>query len=248
MLAVTVDVAAGRYLPPAQRPAAEAALAGACRRVLAAAAPGSGPQLAAARGMVRCAGEPDLGWLAGWLAGSGVPAGLTVDADLRWAILLRLAVLGAADEARIDAEQARDRSARGVEEATRCRAARPDPAAKERAWRVVTTDRELSNRIVVAAAAGFWCPGHAAVTGPYVARYFDEIGATAGWRSEQMLTEVTRAAYPSCAVEPATVAAAQAALDRAGEPGGDPLHPIVRREIVDGTDDLRRALTARGVR
>ena len=239
MLGVALDTVVDRYLPPAHRPPAAAALAAACRQVLARAEPGSGPQLAAARGLVRCAGDADLPWLDGWLAGTGVPEGLVVDADLRWAILLRRSVLGAAGEDRIAAEQARDRSARGVEEATRCRAARPDPAAKERAWRLVTTDRELSNRIVVAAAEGFWRPEHAALTGSYVPRYFEEIGATARWRSEQMLSAVTRVAYPNYAVEPATLVAAEQQL------AGGILHPIVRRVIVDATDDLRRALAAR---
>jgi aminopeptidase N len=239
MLRVTVDTAIDRYLPPADRPAGYAVVAAACREVLARAEPGGGRQLAAARGLVRCAGPADVEWLAGWLAGAGAPPGLAVDADLRWAVLLRLAVLGAADEARIAAEQRRDRTARGVQEATRCRAACPDPAAKAQAWRLVTTDRELSNRIVVAAANGFWQPGQAALTAPYVSRYFEEIGATAGWRSEQLLAAVTWAAFPSYAVEPATLAAARARLAR------DDLHPIVRREMVDATDDLRRALTAR---
>jgi aminopeptidase N len=242
MLGVALDTVVDRYLPPAHRPAAAAALAAACRQVLDRAEPGSGTQLAAARGLVRCAGDGDLPWLAGWLAGSGVPDGLVVDADLRWAILRRCSVLGTAGEDRIAAEQAWDHSARGVEEATRCRAARPDPAAKDQAWRLVTTDRELSNRIVAAAAEGFWRPEHAALTAPYVPRYFDEIGATARWRSEQMLSAVTREAYPSYAVEPATLAAAERRL------AAGALHPIVRRVIVDATDDLRRALTAREVR
>jgi aminopeptidase N len=241
IVATMLDTVIGRYLPPAARPAACGTLARACRSLLARSEPGSGPQLAAARGLVGCAGNGDVAWLEGWLAGSDVPAGLTVDADLRWAILLRLAVLGAADEARIAAEQRRDRSARGIEEATRCRAALPDPAAKAAAWRLVVADRELSNRIVVAAAEGFWRPEHAALTAPYVPRFFEEIGATAGWRSEQMLAAVTRAAYPGYAVEPATVARAEARLA-----GGD-LHPIARREILDATDDLRRAVAARAV-
>jgi aminopeptidase N len=241
ILATTLDTVIGRYLPAAGRPAGYGALAGACRRLLARSAPGTGPQLAAARGLVGCAGAGDMGWLEDWLANVRVPAGLTVDADLRWAILLRLVVLGAAGEGRIAAEQRRDRSARGVEEATRCRAALPDPAAKAAAWRLVVADRALSNRIVVAAAEGFWRPEHEALTAPYVSRYFEEIGATAGWRSEQMLAAVTRAGYPSYAVDPATVATAEARLSR-----GD-LHPITRRAIVDATDDLRRAVAARAL-
>jgi aminopeptidase N len=238
MLELTVDPAIERYLPPAQRPAAYAAVARACRAVLTRSEPGSGAQLAAARGLVRCAGEPDLGWLAGWLAGAA-PPGLAVDPELRWAVLVRLAVLGVADQARIERELARDPTERGAQAATRCQAARPDPAAKEWAWQLVTTDRDRSNRIVVAAAEGFWHPDQATLTAPYVSRYFDEIAATASWRPGQMLAAVTSAAYPGFAVEPATLAAARRRL------AGEDLHPVVRREIADATDDLRRALAAR---
>jgi aminopeptidase N len=234
----TIDPVIGRYLPPGRRPDASASVAAACRAVLAGAAPGSGAQLAAARGLVRCAGQPDLAWLAGWLSGQA-PDGLAMDPDLRWAIMLRLAALGAAGEDRIAAEQERDRSARGVQEATRCRAARPDPVAKESAWRLVIADREHSNRIVLAAAEGFWQPEQVDLTAPYVCRYFAEIGTPATWRPGQLLASVTAAAYPGMVVEPATLAAAERRLA-----AGD-LHPTVRREIVDATDDLRRALAAR---
>jgi aminopeptidase N len=239
MLRLTTDIVVDRYLPPEERPAAAAVLAGVCRKLLGHAPPGGDRQLAAARGLVTCAGPEDVAWLAEWLEGDGAPDGLVMDPELRWAVLFRLATHGAADHARIDDELARDRSARGVQHATRCWAARPDPAAKRWAWRLVTADREESNRVVVAAADGFWRPEHADVTGPYVSRYFTEIGATAGWRTEQMLAAVTRAAYPAYAVDGSTLAAADAAL------AATDLHPIVRREILDATADLRRAVRIR---
>src|SRR5690606_20460017 len=138
--------------------------------------PASERQLAAARGLVACAGAADVTWLSGWLEGRDVPDGLVVDADLRWAVPYRLAVHGAVDLDRIDAEQRRDPTARGRVAATRCRAALPDDAAKRRAWRIVTADREHSNRVVVATAEGFWQPEQAELTGAYVPRYFAEIG------------------------------------------------------------------------
>jgi aminopeptidase N len=233
--------ATSRYLAPEQRPAAYASLRATCRRVLAGTPPGSGRQLAAARGLVACAGPDDVPWLEAWLAGDRVPDGLALDADLRWAVLCSLAAQGAASEQRIAAEAERDRTDRGVREATRCRAARPDQAAKWRAWHLVTSDRDHSNRVVVAAAEGFWRPEHADLTREYVERYFAEIGATAAWRPEQMVAAVARAAYPGTAVEAATLAAAQSCLS------GDGLHPALRREIVDGTDELTRAIAARRV-
>jgi aminopeptidase N len=230
-----------RYLPAPARSAAREALATACRQVLGQAEPGSGRQLAAARGLVSYSGPDDVAWLAGWLDGTGVPGGLVLDADLRWAAVGRLAVLGEAAAAgeRIEAEAVRDRTARGEQEAARCRAACADPAAKEAAWRLVMTDRSLSNRILVAVAEGFWQPEQAELTAPYVSRYFAEIGATAGWRSQQLLAAVTGTAYPGYAVDAATYHAATARLAR------DDLHPIVRRKLADATDDLRRALAAR---
>jgi aminopeptidase N len=239
MLHLTIQVAVDRFLPPDQRPEAYATLAEVCRKRLADARPGGDQQLAAARGLVASAGPQDAPWLAGWLIGGDVPDGLVVDQELRWAVLLRLATFGEVDEARIDTELADDRSARGAQEATRCRAARPDPAAKRRAWQLVTTDRDQSNRVVQAAADGFWRPEQADLTGEYVPRYFTEIPAGARWRSEQLLVAVTRAAYPVYAVADATVTAAEAAL------ASGSLHPLVCREILDGTDDLRRAIAAR---
>lgn len=239
---VAVDSLVGRYLPPGERPAVLADLAAACRSALARAEPASGWQVAAARALIRCTGPRDAGWLAGWLdggPGSAVPDGLVVDADLRWLALGRLVTLGAAGEERIAAEVGRDRTARGVEEATRCRAALPDPGSKEEAWRLVMTDRSASNRILAAAATGFWQPEQEALTAPYVPRFFAEVGATAGWRSQQLLAVATTAAYPRYSVDATTLDLAAAQLSRPG------LHPIVRRSILDATDELRRAVAAR---
>lgn len=239
---VAVESLAGRYLPPDERPGVLADLAAACRGVLARAEPGGGWQVAAARALIRSAGPGDVEWLDGWLdgdPGSAVPEGLVVDADLRWLALGRLVALGAAGEDRIAAVAARDRTARGVEEATRCRAALPDPDAKERAWRLVMTDRSASNRILTAAAGGFWQPEQAALTAQYVPRYFAEIGATAAWRSQQLLAVATAAAYPRYSVDTGTLKLARAQLSRPD------LHPIVRRFMLDATDELRRAVAAR---
>ena len=82
-----------RYLEPLARDAALLRLAGACATLLAGAPAGGSLQLAAARGLIGA--TVDTGLLAGWLAGRDVPAGLAVDAELRWALLHRLVVLGA---------------------------------------------------------------------------------------------------------------------------------------------------------
>jgi aminopeptidase N len=222
----------GRYLPPGPDDARVAALA---IDVLDHAAAGSGAQIAAARGIAACATDSET--LGGWLDGSA-PKGLSVDTDMRWTVLHRLCVLGAADEALIEAELSRDHSAAGAVQAARCRAALPTPAAKEAAWQLITRDASASNYELYATCEGFWAPEQADLTAPYVRRYFDEIPATTHLRTGWVVGEVARLAYPRYAVDVATVDVAESVL------GGE-LPPGVRRSIADRTDDLHRALAVR---
>ncbi|WDZ84820.1 aminopeptidase N [Micromonospora cathayae] len=226
-----------RYLDPAARAAALTEVAGACGKLLVGASAGGSLQLAAARGLI--AASTDTRLLGGWLAGRDVPDGLAVDADLRWLLLRRLVVLGAAGEAEIAAEATADPSAKGAEEAARCRAARPDPAAKQAAWEVVSHDTELSNRLVEATVAGFWQPEQAELTAPYVERYFADMPAAARRRTAWVADEVAQLAFPRYAVAARTRELAAALLAR------DDLTPGLRRVVTDADDDLRRALTAR---
>ncbi|MET8912263.1 aminopeptidase N [Micromonospora sp. NPDC004551] len=226
-----------RYLDPLARDAALLRIAGACATLLAGAPAGGSLQLAAARGLIDA--TTDTGLLAGWLAGEGVPEGLAVDADLRWALLHRLVVLGAAGEPEIAAEAATDRSATGAERAASCRAALPDPDAKRAAWEIVIHNTELSNRLVEATAEGFWQPEQAELTAGYVERYFADMPAAARLRTPWTADRVAALAFPRFAVAQTTRELAAALLAR------DDLTPGLRRRVVDLDDDLRRALVAR---
>ncbi|MEE6263449.1 aminopeptidase N [Plantactinospora sonchi] len=226
-----------RYLDPDAREAALAGVAAACDRLLTEAKAGDSMQLTAARGLI--ASTRDVGRLTGWLAGGDVPAGLAVDTDLRWTVLRRLAVLGAVGESEIAAEQVADPSATGAERAAECRAARPDRGAKQRAWQVVMADTDLSNRLVLANATGFWQPEQTELTASYVERYFAEIGEAAGRRTQWVADRVAAAGYPRYAVSTRTRELAAALLARPDLPRG------LRRVITDADDDLRRALLAR---
>jgi hypothetical protein len=206
--------------------------------MLNAAGPRSGLALSAARGLIAAAGPGDVDELCDWLE-NGAPAGLEMDAELRWAVFARLAVLGAVDEDGIDAEADRDRTASGAVHAARCRASRPDPALKERAWQSLVGDGDLSNRQLGAAAEGFWHPSQHELTLSYVERYFAEMPEMARWRTPSMIAQIGTASYPRYAVAASTVDAADAVLERSD------LSPVLRRVLVDCTDELRRALAAR---
>jgi aminopeptidase N len=236
VLATAQDLA-DRYLPPADRADGLARLADACANLLATTEPGDPRRIPAARALVR--NTVDVGLLRGWLAGARVPDGVPADDELRWRAVYRLVVVGAAGPVEIDERLSADRSATGEQWATRCRAALPDPAAKEAAWRALIADRTISNRLVQATAEGFWHPEQASVAGAYVERYFADMPEMAVHRGSWVTERAAESAYPRFAIAPATRAAAADLLRRAD------LDPGLRRAVVDSDDELGRALAAR---
>jgi aminopeptidase N len=224
----------GRYLPVEPYRARLAAVLAECLR---SAPAGSSLQLAAARRVVAVTDDVEL--LNGWLAGTGVPEGLAVDADLRWVITLQLARLGAVDDAGIDAELARDASSEGAVHATRCRAALPTAEAKERAWAQITTDADIANYELYAACEGFWHNSQVELTAPYVDRYFAEIAGTEKLRSGWVVAQSATLAFPVYAIDERVAALAAGLVADEDVPAG------IRRAVGDHHDDLLRALAVR---
>ncbi|MET0422966.1 MAG: aminopeptidase N [Actinoplanes sp.] len=226
-----------RYSTPETRPAALDLVAQSADRLLAVSEPGGSRQLAAARGLIGA--TVDTPRLRDWLAGRNVPAGLSIDDDLRWLIVYRLVVLGAADLAAVDAEFERDRSSSGEQWAARCRAAVPDAAAKAAAWESIVADTKLSNRLTELTASGFWQAEQVELLAPYVPRYFAEMPEMMRLRSGMSAERTAGAAYPHLVVSSETRRLAAELLAR------EDLDPLLRRVVLDADDDLRRALEAR---
>ncbi|MFB6725613.1 aminopeptidase N [Kribbella sp. NPDC056345] len=223
----------GGYLPYDE---SRAVVVDALEAKLASAEPGSSLQLATARGFVAVTNNVDL--LKGWLAaGESVPRGLEVGQDLRWAILLRLVRLDAAGEPEIVAEHARDQSSEGAVEVARCRAA--SPAGKEAAWTRIMTDPEIGVRELLATAEGFWHPGQAAITAPYVGRFFTEIAGTADIRAGMVLMLTANRIVPRYAIDAGLIGAAEALSQDETVTSG------IRRAVANYLDDLLRAVEVR---
>ncbi|MHA6757402.1 aminopeptidase N [Streptacidiphilus sp. PAMC 29251] len=228
---------ADRYLQPAERPAALAGLGRACRALLDRTRPGDERRLLAFRTLVDCGA--DEAELRAWAAGTGIPDGVALDSELGWRIRYRLAALGGIDAAGIDAAQQADPGAEGEQWAAKCRAALPDPEAKQAAWDLITTAGDLSNYQVWALAEGFWQPDQVELTAPFVERFFAEMPGVGALRGDQVLDMLVRLLYPRYAAAPETLALAEAMLADEGLP-----LPL-RRRTVDFTDDLRHVVTAR---
>ncbi len=232
--------AAADQAAPARRPGLVDRLSRLSLDATHAAVAGSDTQLAHARALV--AVTTDVTTLRGWLDDVDVPAGLVLDADLRWRVLQRLAVLGAAADATIAAESERDPSSSGRLGALTARAALPGAADKERAWAQLTGGT-LSNHELDAVAAGFWQRDQLDVVRPYAERYVAELPALVRPDPTEASIEIQQllagSLFPVPVIEERTLALVEDLL------ASGALTATATRVVAERRDDLRRALTAR---
>ncbi|MDT0201445.1 aminopeptidase N [Nocardioides sp. AE5] len=206
----------------------------ACQALLERAEAGSTVQLAAFQGAVDTCTAVDV--LQAWRRGADLPAGVELDDDLRWRVLVRLATLDAVGVDELDAELAQAPSTKSGVEHARALSSRPHAEAKAWAWQRFDGSAPASNYELAACAAGLWRPGQEAVTAPYVERYFAELPGAARHHSGWVLGDVTALFFPITALEDATVARAREVLGR------DDLDLTIRRNLVDMVDELERRI------
>jgi len=217
-------------------------LAGAAARLLTGAVPGSDHQLAWAQLLGWTATSPEqLDLISGLLDGRVTIAGLTVENDLRWGMLRRLAATGRAGDAEIDAELARDPSSAARRHAQACRAAIPDAGHKAAAWELLVHGDELGTDGVVEVARGFQVPGHAALLAPYAERYFAELPEIWASRGEHFRVLLGQALFPITAASPQLIARIDEFLaDGARDPG-------LVRLLAEQRDVVQHALQSRSL-
>jgi aminopeptidase N len=233
-------LAARRFADPGWRATGLALIASRLRELFGAAEPGSDAQLAYVRAFAAVAtSDEDLELLTGLLDGSVQIDGLTVDIDLRWALLWRLVSRGGGPRkfglAEIDAELARDATDAGERHAATCRAAIPTADAKREAWQLLAGgQRTLA--MFRATLAGFADPDQPELVQQYREDFFAVVSEV--WRewSSAMAQDFVSGVYPVCAVSPETVEATDAYLASAEPPAA------LRRLLSEGRDDVLRAL------
>jgi aminopeptidase N len=205
-----------------------------------AAEPGSDSQLVTVNALTGSVLDgPTLDILTGWLDGTEMLSGLIVDTDLRWRLLHALVAHGHAGEDEIAAEHQRDRTSAGERQAERSRALIPTAEAKERAWQRAVHDDTLPNAVSDAIISGFSHPAQRGLLGPYVERYFAEVGDVWQRRTSERAQPVVLGLFPSWAVVKSTVDAADAWL------ANESIPPALRRLVSEGRAGVVRALAAR---
>jgi aminopeptidase N len=228
------------YADPAWAAEGWARLAATATEVFGSAEPGSGRQLIWARTFIGAARSPqELAVLRGWLAGEGVPEGLTIAGELRWQLVQALAANGVLPRDGVEAEHAADQTASGDKEAATAVALLPDPAVKAAVWAELTGDAEPANWRARALLLGFQHSTQVELTRPYAQKYLDVAAEIWAKRDSEPAQEFLLYGYPSMQVSEETVAATKAWLAQEGHPA-----PL-RRLIAEGKDAVERSLAAR---
>ena len=228
------------YAAPAHRDELAQRWAKFAHERLLAAEPGSDIQLSWARVLGNSAltvGQLNL--LGGLLDGSEQIEGLTVDTELRWILLGRLAASGRATDAHIDAELAQDPTAAGKRHALGCRASFPTAEAKEQAWASMVDSDKLTNEELLAVIAGFKQNEQRELLKPYAAKYFASVTRLWAERSPHMAQMLVGGLYPLLTIEQSVVDAVDEVLAETDE---TVLPPALRRVLLEQRDGTLRLL------
>ena len=185
------------FLPEAARPAMVDKSVNVIRTALDAAVPGSDKQQQLVVAYAALARHTDdLTRLQGILDGSVVVPGLSVNQDLRWALLTQIAASGGASEDDIAAELDRDPSLAGREQALKARAAIPTAQAKTAAWALAIEQDTQTNAALEAIGAGFRRCDDPALLRPFVESYLDMLEPVFADRSYAIAERCVKYFYP----------------------------------------------------
>jgi aminopeptidase N len=232
--------ASDRYAHPSHRDELRTALRTQARTALEQSAPGSDHQLAWFRHWAGLAASTDdLALLQGLLDGDVPFAGLVVDTDLRWAVVVALAQAGVASDALIDAELERDDTDLGRRQAMTARAVRPTAAAKAWARGLLRDDADLSHTLARQLWGGFGPMDQVELAEAYLPDYLDDLDHVWSTRTLDFAIEFAAGMFPHAAIDAGLLEVVDGALSRAD------LSKPLRRVLLEQRDTVVRTIRAR---
>ena len=239
-LLAQAGAAINSYGDPANRVPALDRLATTALENVRSAEPGGDHQLVWARCFIAASQRDEhLAHVRALLDGEASEDGLAVDTDLRWLIVRSLSAAGAADGSLVDAEVARDPTDKGAREGAAARAAVPRPDAKEAAWAALTGAPPLPYSLMRATIGGFQQHGQRDLLEPYRSRYFDTLAEVWAERELEVALGFTAGLYPRLVIDEGTLEATDRYI------ADQRPAPALRRLLIEGRDDVSRALRAR---
>ncbi|MGA1158680.1 MAG: aminopeptidase N [Candidatus Nanopelagicaceae bacterium] len=230
------------YASPKNRDSLREKVANAIEKLLNASVAGSDLQLQYARIFASLAHTVNQGTRVRELL-EGKLAGLVVDADLRWHLLLSLVERGLASRAEVDEELKGDNTLTGQLAHERCLAAFPELSAKEAAFTKATENFEITNWMRLSALQGFARPLHRDLHAKFIDRYFALILDIYNTKSYEESSNIIDILYPSYVATQDTLVKTINWLDG---PGKD-AHPTLRRHLIESKDALERALKVQAI-
>nr|WP_246279487.1 aminopeptidase N [Psychromicrobium silvestre] len=242
----TASTAVESFTPLAQRSDLREELLGTIAEQLKLAVAGSDLQLAWFRALAAVSRNStgQLGLLRQLLDGEG-PIGLQIDTDPRWQIWRALAANGLAAPAELEAELARESNSRALVGFTVAMAARPEAEVKAQAWNSTWQDGSLSNELLSATISGFLL-GPEELREEYRSRYFAQIGEIWASRSIEIASRIVGELFPEQDAQPGLALEQQPVVVLATEwlEANAEAPAALRRIVIEGLDNLRRALRA----
>ena len=233
-------LAASSYVAPDRREAALHRTATALWQLARDAAPGTDRQFQFLRAFAQLAADEEhLDTVLALLEGQIELAGLDIDTDLGWELLIALAAGGRVSNEEIEEALADDRTATGEQSAAHARAALPTAEDRAAAWASVFDEPGASNLIVRSTGLGFSRAHDRALLEPYVDRYFSVLEEIWASRSYAIAEELIDGFYPApLANERLRDATSVWLADHPDAPAA------LRRLIVEHLAGVERALTA----
>ena len=182
--------------------------------------------------------ESQLDTVASLRGGHTALAGLDIDTDLGWDLLIALVAGGRATEDDVEAYLAEDNTATGQQSAANARAAVPTLAGKQSAWDSVFADDSASNLIIRNTGLGFLRAADTSLLAAFIPQYFDALTRIWKDRTFQIAETLIVDFFPSALANADLQAAAQSWL------AANPDEPALRRLVIENLAGVDRALAA----
>ncbi|KQR25133.1 aminopeptidase N [Microbacterium sp. Leaf151] len=234
-----LQLAANAYVTPATRDEARQRVADGLWELAQSAEAGSDSQLQFVTAFASAASTPAHAETVRSLRdGDTVLAGLEVDTDLSWQLLISLAAAGVATAADIEAARAADNTAKGGEFAATALASLPSREAKQKAWDSLIDSADAPNTIVRATAAGFTHPATVDALAEFVEPYFAMLLPIWESRSYQIAQYLIVGLYPAALANKALRDATRQWLTQNADAA-----PALRRLVGENLAGVERALS-----
>ena len=233
---LNLETAVEIYSSPKNREALRAKRSAGLYKLATEAKAGSDEQLALTRGFASGATVADAQRVKEIL--DGKLSGLTIDTEMRWALVKSLSERGLFGKAEIDAELARDNTADGTRHAAEARAMISTAEAKAETWEALTKT-ELSNHIQRHMLLGINRPIQQDLWASYVDKYFATVKKMWDENSYEIGLQFATLAFPRFAPTADNLAKAEDWIAKNKDASDG-----VMRAVKEGRDALKRALNA----